>query len=803
MLKRLKLVTKISLGFACMVMLLIAVAYVGYSGMSGVITRMQAADDVNQMSKEMLQARQFEKEFMIRKAQSSVDAVANTIDALKDQAETIGRELSQVVDNDQIEPVIIKADEYANAFSSYVEQEQQRNMMMETMREKAEEALRQVREIRAVQKRLLTERRALRDQVVTDKQQTVDNANRILKWTLDARIAEKEYILGEAAQNQHTIEQLVAEILTLANAMDAKFTEADNKRYTQSIVAEAQKYLATFQTYAETGDQSLQNTVDSAANRLERMAVAVRLDQQNELAGVIRETAVFVDDALTNLEDANQLIEGFLDARKDEKEVIVTRDQQYVDPVNQQIAQILTLANDLRTRLNVEENIAQIDKAIVAVQAYQEAFTNYVGLMQQQEEMETFMVQAAQDAQSLCDDVRNDQHMLMNAEIKRATLVMFSVAVIAIVAGCLIAIPLSLTLRTSLGNAVELAKTIARGDLTQTIMVARQDEIGQFLSAMKAMTGKLKDAMMEITTASESVTAGSQDMSSGSEEMSNGATEQAAAAEEVSSAMEQMVANIRQNADNAVQTEKIAVQAAADARASGQAVAEAVSAIQQITQKIGIIDDIACQTRLLSLNATIEAAHAQEHGRGFAVVAAEVRSLSERSQAAAADITQLTGSSVTIAEKAGEMLMKLVPDIQKTAELVQEISAASKEQNTGATQINRAIQQLDNVTQQNSAISEEMAATAEELAGQAEMLQHTIAFFKTDEAGREPIEEGGRVPRTEHAQPATRTGAAHTTSRKDAETAKESGDGKPAGQDFNMGHSEQFRDAQDDEFERF
>ncbi len=195
--------------------------------------------------------------------------------------------------------------------------------------------------------------------------------------------------------------------------------------------------------------------------------------------------------------------------------------------------------------------------------------------------------------------------------------------------------------------------------------------------------------------------------------------------------MEQMAANIRQNADNALQTEKIAIKAAEDARESGRIVAETLNAMREITKRITIIEEITRQTRMLSLNATIEAAKAQEYGKGFAVVAAEVRALADRSQAAAIEINQLAGVSMAVAERAGEMLKKLVPDIQRTAELVQEISAASREQNTGADQINKAIQQLDQVIQQNSTVAEEMASMAEELASQAEHLQSAIAFFKT------------------------------------------------------------------------
>jgi methyl-accepting chemotaxis protein len=292
---------------------------------------------------------------------------------------------------------------------------------------------------------------------------------------------------------------------------------------------------------------------------------------------------------------------------------------------------------------------------------------------------------------------------------------------------------------------VQFAKAIAEGDLTATIAITQQDEIGMLADALRDMITKLRETVTNVKRAADNVTDGSQALSSSASQMSQGAATQAAASEEASSSMEEMVANIRQNAENAAQTEKIAIQAAEDARASGQAVTEAVQAMQEIAEKVAIIKDITSQTRMLSLNATIEAARAQEYGRGFAVVAAEVRSLAERSQQAATEITQLASSSVATAERAGEMLRKLVPNIQKTAELVQEISAASREQDTGADQINRAIQQLDHVAQQNSVTSEEMASMAEELAAQSDHLQRTMVFFKTEkqQETRDDLAHGG------------------------------------------------------------
>jgi methyl-accepting chemotaxis protein len=242
--------------------------------------------------------------------------------------------------------------------------------------------------------------------------------------------------------------------------------------------------------------------------------------------------------------------------------------------------------------------------------------------------------------------------------------------------------------------------------------------------------------------------------------MSQGATEQAAAAEEASSSMEQMSSNIRQNADNAMQTEKIAVKSADGARQGGTAVNETVHAMKEIANKISIIEEIARQTNLLALNAAIEAARAGEHGKGFAVVASEVRKLAERSQKAAAEISELSASSVEVAERAGALLGQMVPDIQKTAELVQEINAASREQDLGAGQINKAIQQLDQVIQQNASSSEEMASTAEELSSQAEQLQSAIAFFRVD--ARDVAHRTAAVPTRQLSRVSTRKGVGKT-----------------------------------------
>ena len=288
------------------------------------------------------------------------------------------------------------------------------------------------------------------------------------------------------------------------------------------------------------------------------------------------------------------------------------------------------------------------------------------------------------------------------------------------------------TMVSNLRTTAALADEIARGNLT--VQAARRSDKDTLGIALETMLNRLRTVIDEASQSSNAVSTGSTQLSASAEQLSQGTTEQAASAEEASSAMEQMAANIKQTADNAGQTEKIARQSAKDAQESGEAVVKTVQAMQTIASKITIIQEIARQTDLLALNAAVEAARAGEHGKGFAVVASEVRKLAERSQRAATEISSLSSETVGVAVRAGDMLTRLVPDIQKTADLVEEISTACREQDVGADQINVAIQQLDKVIQQNAAASEQMSATSSELSAQAEQLQQMIAFFQTERA---------------------------------------------------------------------
>jgi methyl-accepting chemotaxis protein len=319
----------------------------------------------------------------------------------------------------------------------------------------------------------------------------------------------------------------------------------------------------------------------------------------------------------------------------------------------------------------------------------------------------------------------------MVTEIARTTtttLVIFSI--VAIFVSILITLVISRGITKPIQEVVDVVETISAGDLTKAITADRGDEIGRLLGAMAKMVGKLNEMIGEVRMGAGSVSTAAAQVASSASSVSQGTSEQAAAVEQVTSSMEEMNASISQNAENSRKMEQMARKGAQDAGQSGQAVQEAVTAMKLIAEKIAVIEEIAYQTNMLALNAAIEAARAGEHGRGFAVVAGEVRNLAERCRTAAQEIGGLAAANVQIAERSGGLLTELVPAIQKTADLVQEVASTSREQAAGVNQINGAISQVGLVTQRNAAGAEELSSTAEELASQAEALQEMISFFR-------------------------------------------------------------------------
>ncbi|MBN1181994.1 MAG: HAMP domain-containing protein [Bacteroidales bacterium] len=416
-----------------------------------------------------------------------------------------------------------------------------------------------------------------------------------------------------------------------------------------------------------------------------------------------------------------------------------TRDPEQFKEVMGNFDKMKPMFEEILKNTRLEINIKQVGAVQKAADDYHQAMKDFLANWEKREEI-------AKERNDVAEQVLADSKMVSEAGIEqtlriaeeavillsKSSTVMIAGLILALILGVAFALLITKAITGPVSKGVLFAQHMADGDLTANIDIEQKDEIGMLATALRAMKDKLKEVISFIVNSADNIAAASQEMSANSQQVSQGASEQASSAEEVSSSMEEMAANIEQNTENAKQTEGIALNASKGIAKGNQSVEIAVDAMNNIADKIKIINDIAFQTNILALNAAVEAARAGEHGKGFAVVAAEVRKLAERSKIAADEIDDLSRNGVQVSEEAGKQLAEIVPEIEKTAKLVQEISAASLEQNSGADQVNAAIQQLNQVTQQNAAAAEEMATSAEELSAQADQLKGAISFFKID-----------------------------------------------------------------------
>lgn len=699
MLRRYRLGTRIFAGFALIQILLCVVALVGYKSLSGVTDKTRSLEDINRMVRQIDAVRQEEKDFIIKRDPVCVTRANEKLEALLEQTRTARTRFREKTDKEKMDQVIGAATEYADAFHAYVAQAREKDRLAEEMKTAGRNAMSRVKVIRQDQEDQLAETRKETAEMVMAKLTNTNDTGSLLKWAMDAE--ELRIILTytddfEALMKWQPLNQ---QIIGLSVDLKSRLESDTSIRQIEAVIRNFREYEAVLLDFFATRNKEGEKRAIKAHSAAMNAMVTIQTDQLKQLAKIEAEAGAFMEDRLSKTEDAEQIFRWFMEMRANEKNFVITRDEKYVGRISESVANILTLADNLKSRFRSDRNLSEIKTVISAMEAYRTALSRFVALTQSQARAEQIMLGAAREVGKICVGVQTGQKAALLHEESVARWIMLGAGIGAILLGFL------------------MAGIITRG-----------------------ITGPIIRTIRGLNISSERVASASLVLASASHGLAETSASQASSLADSAAYLDEIASIVRINAERAARADTIMKEAGQVVEQMKNAMSELTRSMNEIsdvsrkTSKIiKAIDGIAFQTKLLALNASIEAANAGEAGAGFSVVANEVRNLAMRAADAAKNTTALIHETLTritgglgIVTDTNAAFSEVAQKTGQVSDLVGEIASNSNEEAREIDEINKSVAKMDSITQTNAANARETASTSAEMRAQSEQMKTFI-----------------------------------------------------------------------------